>query len=541
MQIDVQLTEAEWQSQETPAGTLLWRGFPDSVEDLSRAIAAAAATGHADVTAAAGHWTAILRSPSGVILAQDSIRSWPLFIATDEHGKRTVTDQIDRARQAAGDPDRDDAAALEFLQLGYVTGGDTLFTRVAQLQAGEWRKVTSETNERLSGALGLQSHAAPGVTDVAELDAVFTGALDAVFDRLFARIGDRQVVIPLSGGLDSRLLAIALRERGHQNVVNFTYGVGRTREVAISEEVAAALGQRWEFIQYSNEEIRAAWQSPAAAEFIAASYAGASLPHIQDWYPVAELRRRGLIADDAVFLPGHTVVGNMHDEEILVDPQPMSRAALTDVLLHHHATIQPNHDALRDSPRFATKLAEFLDGMQYNGSPASRLDTLESWNIVERQTKYINHSVRGYEHHGYEWALPMLDRELLDVWARFDLSVAQDREWYRGYVDRRYTAASGQSAPTFEAFAAANVSKSNRDRVKAVLRGLGLLRRVERGITANAYAQHPMGFQEFVGDATPAEVRKFILRGGLPMGIYTQKFLDDSWNPHTRIFRGQRS
>lgn len=538
MGIDVLLNSNDWHHQAWGDGTLHWRGAPDTVDGLRAELSQALETGIGSPTCAGGHWTAVFESGDSVVVAQDPIRSWPLFIAEDANGSHTVTDTIDTARTSAGSHGRDEPAALEFLHLGYVTGPDTLFTGVSQVQAGEWLLLDGQTRTRLTPVLGLRPHASPGLSSPVVLDAAFDAALEIAFDRLFERIGDRQVVIPLSGGLDSRLLAVALRERGHDNVVNFTYGVGRTREVAISEEVATALGQRWEFIEYSNAEIRAAWKSPAAAAFIRDSYAGASLPHIQDWYPVAELQRRDLITDDAVFLPGHTIVGNMHDEDILQLQSPVSRGALTEVLLNHHATIRPGNNALLRSNRFAAKLQAFLTDIGYDGTPESRLDALESWNVLERQTKYINNSMRGYEHFGYEWALPMLDRELLEVWASFDLSVAQDREWYRGYVNRRYSAASGGAIPTFEAFAAANVSKQNRDRVKTMLRSLGALGLVERRLVAQAYAQHPMGFQEFVGETSPSEVRRFILRGGLPMGIYSERFLDDSWNQHTGIFTG---
>ncbi|MFV0433678.1 MAG: asparagine synthase-related protein [Leucobacter sp.] len=581
MRIDLRLTHPAWQFRETPHGLLRWRGFPDSVAALEAAFAEALAIPNAsapnrgspgnstpnDATrdgagpggaipnstvfgAVAGHWCALLETPTGVLASQDRLRSWPLFIAAradgDNNGDLTVTDDIAVARDTAGSPARDGEAALEFLNLGYVTGGDTLFEGVTQLQAGEWRwwggrrapSGAAEDGDRAigGGILPILRHADPGVEGETALDRAFDTALDTVFDRVLDRIGDRQVVIPLSGGLDSRLLAIAMRDRGHERVLNFTYGTGRTREVGISEEVAHSLDQPWEFVQYTPEEIREAWASPEAGSFIRESYAGASLPHIQDWYAVAQLQQRGLLDDDAVFLPGHTVVGNTHDEAELADPAPMSRAQLTRVIVGHHATIRPDRDALLASPRFLAKLDAFYDRMRYAGTPLDRLDAMEGWNIQERQTKYINHSVRAYEHFGYEWALPMLDRELFEAWETFGLAVAQDREWYRRYVNRRYAAATGHDIATFEGFAAANVSRSNRDRVRAVLSLLGLLGRVERGIKARAVANHPMGFQSFTGDTTPQELHRFIMRGGDPMGIYTERFLDDSWNPHARVF-----
>lgn len=531
-QITLALDEQQWQSRETADGKAYWRGHPDSEDRL---LAALLGTDPQAFNLVAGHWTGIFQSDDTVLIAQDPLRSWPVFIATAADGALTVCDDIAVARAAAENPTVDEQSKLEFLHLSYVTGSRTLFERIDQVQAGELLRFERGTGAHSEFYRGV-GHAQPGVEGEEALDAAFSVALDEVFDRLFTRIGERQVVIPLSGGLDSRLLAIAMRDRGHENVVNFTYGVGTTREVEISREVATALGQRWEFIQYSNDEIRAAWASEDAGKFIRYSYSGASLPHIQDWYPVQQLQQRGLIDDDAVFLPGHTIVGNTHDDWLADEQGPVSAERLAQTIIRHHDATRPRVPALEQNQTFFSHVLRTIERAGYDGTPGSRLSVMEHWNLLERQTKYINNSMRNYEHFGYEWALPMLDLEVLNVWDTFVASIIRDREWYRRYVDRRYAATTGTEIKTFEAFAAARISSSNRQRIKKVLNALGVQQRIEREITARAVASHPMAFQTFIGDVSEAELRRFILRGGDPMAIYNEQFLADTWNPHAKVF-----
>lgn len=531
--ITLALNEKTWQSRETLKGRVYWQGNPDSVELL---IAALCGTDAEAFRAVAGHWTGLLETGDSVLLAQDPLRSWPLFLATAPDGSVTITDDISVARKAAGNPARDSQSLLEFSHLSYVTGPRTLFERIDQVQAGELLTVTPDGDHDSAFYREVVTKATPGIDDDATLDTVFTDALDTAFDRLFGRVGNRQVVIPLSGGLDSRLLSVIMRDRGHNNVVNFTYGVGTTREVEISREVAEALGQRWEFIQYSNEEIKAAWASAEAGNFIRSSYAGASLPHIQDWYPVQQLQRRGLIDDDAVFLPGHTIVGNTHDDWIADLLGEVSPEQLARTIIAHHDASRPGVPALERNQTFKAQVLQTIERAGYDGTPESRLRVMEHWNLLERQTKYINNSMRNYEQFGYDWALPMLDREVLDVWDTFASSIIRDREWYRRYVDHRYVAATGTEIKTFEAFAAARISPSGRQRIKKILNAFGLQRRIEREITARAVAAHPMAFQTFVGDTSEAELRRFILRGGDPMAIYNEQFLADTWNPFAKVF-----
>ena len=48
-------------------------------------------------------------------------------------------------------------------------------------------------------------------------------------------VGDRWLLVPLSGGLDSRLLAAWLKRHGARNAAAFTYGVPRTPRSSFEE------------------------------------------------------------------------------------------------------------------------------------------------------------------------------------------------------------------------------------------------------------------------------------------------------------------
>ncbi|MBC9936604.1 MULTISPECIES: asparagine synthase-related protein [unclassified Leucobacter] len=531
----LELSDAQWASYPTPNATVRVWGIPDDELGL---VAAAEALDTEKLARMGGHWAAIVERPDSITLIQDPIRSRPLFIARLTAGRSalsrrtiTVSDSIAAARGAVGGGTLDPEAQLEFSQLGYVAGARTLFTEITQVQAGEWVSV-DQNGEQTQEFYRRLHYTGRNLSTDADLDARFTDGLDIAFSRMLNWVGDRQIVIPLSGGLDSRLLAIALHDLGHHNVVNFTYGVGETSEVAISRKVSAALGQRWEFIQYSVEELREAWRSDEAKAFVGDSYAGASLPHVQDWYAVRELRRRGLVADDAVFLAGHTVVGNMHDEHIVDLPQEVSRSQLFDLMVHHHARISAN-PVLSRSERFRDEFERFLDRLDYDNSARARLEALENWNILERQTKYINNSMRGYEHFGYAWALPMLDAAVFEAWEDFATAPAKDRDWYQRYVSRRYQRATGETIGTF---APTQMKPARRELIKSSLRRVGLLTLAERAARSRAVAHHPMGFQAFSGEASERDIRREIMRGGTPMGIWAHQFLADTWTPGSDLF-----
>src|SRR5690554_3472882 len=92
-------------------------------------------------------WTAALKDLTGffslvkheghtVFAAVDHIRSRPLFYAVNQQGFY-LSDSAEWVRQQVNDTVMDEYAKAEFQMTGYVTGRDTLYKHVKQLQAGE--------------------------------------------------------------------------------------------------------------------------------------------------------------------------------------------------------------------------------------------------------------------------------------------------------------------------------------------------------------------------------------------------------------------
>lgn len=452
------------------------------------------AASDSDFRALRGAWARIAKSDAGITLTQDPIRSFPLFYAVERRDGTaavTVSDEIRTILEHTGKGEVDPTGAEEFRAFGFVTGARTLHYGIRQVQAGE--SVTIRPDGRIESSFYRSlRYTGENVHDYREVDHRFQSALDETTDALLSRLDGRQLVVPLSGGLDSRLLAVELHNRGYENVVNFTYGVGEAAETSVSRSVSQALGQRWEFMPYSAERIRRLWSDESTVAFLYDGYAGASLPHIQDWLAVHDMREREIIDADAVFLPGHTVVGNVHDAGVFDEPGSVSPEQITRIILNKNARLQPDsYRRMLASDEIRTKMRTLFDRISYDGSPDARLRAIEYWNFLERQTKYINNSMRGYEHFGYDWALPMLESPVIDAWATFAPQITRDRDWYTAFVNTKYAIATGTALPTFEPTA---LKTSTRDRMKRALRAFGVLELAERVASARASAHHPMAF-----------------------------------------------
>lgn len=385
---------------------------------------------------AGGFFALVHRRGGEVTAAVDRARSIPLFYAV-RGPDAWLSDDAHWVRDRLGAPEGHEPASTEFLLSGFVTGRDTLAAGVHQLPAGDVLRLAEEENGvRAEVRRYFRYVHAPSDAGEAELAEGLDAALVRCFDRLADYADGRTLVVPLSGGYDSRLLAALLRRMGYPRVVTFTYGRPGNREAVVSERVARQLGLPWHFVEYRNDDWRRWFLSDERRAYYRMADGLSVLPLLQDWPAVGELRRRRLIPDDAVFVPG-----------LSADLQAGSRSGRFPAL--YRPGLPPRDEVVRALLRSAFGLWDWTRredelypvlasrvavGLGDYADFPDGASALESWDSRERVTKYVVNSVRAYEFWGYDWWIPFWDAEFLDFWATVPVEMRVGKRLYLQYV-----------------------------------------------------------------------------------------------------------
>jgi asparagine synthase (glutamine-hydrolysing) len=387
-----------------------------------------------------GCFAAVTVREPAVLAAVDRLRSIPLFYSAAGAACR-ISDSAYLIADASEGPSVNALAAAEFRLTGYVTGRETLDLRVNQLQAGEllrWDVANGGGPERRQYYEFCHGDllSAPTADLISRIEQVHAN----VFARLVRSSEGRTIVVPLSGGYDSRLIGTSLRDLGVRDVVCYSYGLLGNWEARISQELARYLGFRWEFVPYSADR----WRTWAASERFRNYFHAAgnltSVPHLQDWPAVFELHGAARIPSDSVFVPGHSgdfLAGSHIPKDILKRPNHSRREVLDAVYRAHYSLWDwPEQDSLNLRREFDRKM-ESIVGRIADCTPEEAADRFERWDLQERQAKFICNSVRVYEDFGYEWRLPLFDHELMDFWARIPIEQRVGRKLYYDFVRER--------------------------------------------------------------------------------------------------------
>ena len=316
----------------------------------------------------------------------------------------------------------------EFLVTGYVTGRETLFDGIFQIQAGEYLSYSKKDNQ-----LPHPFITGSGMTDYfSDTEEELLKRLDRflfTFSGGLLRLQKKglTMVVPLSGGLDSRIIVAMLKRLGVDEVICFSYGRAKNHESEISKKVAEALGYQWYFVEYTNDK----WQSCYPPWQIVAyeRYAGnlVSLPHIQDFLALQELIKEGKIPQKSVFIPGHSgdfLAGNLYPAGLWY-PGTLFVWKLSPWNPQIHYSLWEVRKETDIISYFNKKISDSTGNITIHDRE-SYVNCVLCFVFNERVAKFIVNSVRVYEFFGYSWRMPLWDNELIGFFFKSSLEI-QDR------------------------------------------------------------------------------------------------------------------
>ncbi|NKE36420.1 asparagine synthase [Natronococcus sp. JC468] len=486
-----------------------------------------------------GFFAAVLEDSDATYLVADGARSVPLYYGTGG----PVSDRGRLVREALEAP-TDPITESEFLLTRYVTGPETIWSGVYATRPGEVVRIDDDGIDRRTyrdyWPAGPEDERTNGS---ANPRTGLESALETALDRLERVAGDRPVVVPLSGGYDSRLLASALVDRGRE-VIGFTFGRSGHPDVEVSREIAARLGIRWEFCDYDESTWREWYRGPAGRRYVREAFGGDALPFLAEWPAVRELVADGRLPTDALYCPGHTVAtpserlprfvgecrrsepssvgcGPAVDADDALDRELVAPdiEALVDYVLERHYALwewdDPNfEDAARE--RIQRGLRGDRDPSAVTG-PASAAAASERWEWRGRMATFTNGDLRVYEDAGLEWWLPLWDPVYVRAWERVPLEARRGKGLHAALARERYRRAA--DVPD-ERAGLTDRSLSPADRYLALVRHSPVRQFTERGgdwmppflaprSTWSEPGSHPLSWYGVVDDAVLEELPAF--------------------------------
>lgn len=390
-----------------------------------------------------GFFSIVLHYRQNYWLISDRLRSRPLFYRYQDRAWQIS----DNAYVLLKDSDSvDPLSAEEFLHCGYVTGAATLIQHIAQVEAAQYLCLSEASPEPDQGCYDLFWPENPdtSVFSHQEYCEKLDVALTAAIKRLIQVANGRTILVPLSGGYDSRALALYLKKSGYAKVECFTFGKADSFEVKTACSVAAALNFKLHRVTYQVSDWLQLKHCTTFARYKQQIHNLVSVPNIQVYPALQKLLAQGIITPDTIVVPGHTgdFVSGGHI------PRLKQRSTCSDVT---NAIWQRHYDLNRKPPSVAlqAKLLQQVSGLwQPDAGANSAISCAEAWNYRERQTKFIVNSNRYYDFWQLDWWMPLWDWQFVKVWQQVPLSLRRNKGLWIDFVNQQYAELTGKQLVT---------------------------------------------------------------------------------------------
>ena len=448
----------------------------------------------------------------------DRSRGIPLFYGTKD-ADFFISDDAYWVCEKVGDKEMDELSVAEFLLSGYVTGEDTLYPNVKQLQAGQTLAVNnSDKNIEIK-----KEHYYKFIHHdyFEESEQQLLEGLDKAFLNSIKRMIDfadgRTLVIPLSGGYDSRLISTTLKRLNYENVICYTYGKPENTEIKISKSVAQALGYKHLFIPYSKQKWHNWFHSEERHKFYRYSDGLSVLAHIQDWPAVWEINRQKLVPADSIFAPGYPsgLMTGQHTPKAFFEKKDITQNDVIDKINNIHLRLQ-NRSCFCEEilNNINIKTINLISSVPILNSDDAA-NAFEMWEWQERQAKYLTNSSRAYELYGYQWYMPFWDVDFMGFCERLPPKYRFGRKLYIKYVNQITNdwnlPVSGSETGSYRAFWL----------LRKVITFLGLKKLGKQVFLKKSYWEHPF---EWYGIMSEAEFKKYFSANvGLPSYLVRER------------------
>lgn len=356
-----------------------------------------------------GSFSAILFKNDTYYLISDKLKSFPLlFYVENDH--ISISDNGLWLTTQTSNLKINEKGMLYLVSAGYNCGAETVYENFFLVRAGSFVQIDKmgAFSETIYYHYIRQKITLP----LSDLCDNAKHILEKAFQRTLLSIESKTVVIPLSGGYDSRLIACLCKDFGLKDVICYTYGVKGSKEVVVSENIAKKLGYPWYFVEYSDSIVRDFFEKGDFLNYFnyAANYI--SCCHYQDFIAVKSLLEMNIIDTNCVVIPGHSgdLFGGTHLRNIRGTEQDFSQLVLDK---YFHLNQLPKSQKMilkKDLERYFASILKEYD------NPLTPQELLTSWNIVSRQSNFIINSARVYEYFGLEWRVPFWDDEYANFW-----------------------------------------------------------------------------------------------------------------------------
>ncbi len=372
-----------------------------------------------------GQFSFVFQSRNFTLICVDKIRSIPIsymtkigiiYIGTNTQKLKEIGDLTFK--------DINKEQLLSFKMSGYTVADKTLYPNLCSLKAGEFAFIKDSIVEKT-----IYHRYEPWNVVNKDYNTYLNELSHITLDilkKVIKSANGRQIIIPLSAGNDSRLVASGLKHLGYENILCYSYGTKNNFEAKIAAIISKKLDYEFINIPLTHKGEIEYYSSAEYQDFLNFADTCSSIQCIQSISTIKFLKENKLIEKDAIFINGNSgdfisgghILGEIQNNHEELDEEARLEIVLNQIIKKHFS-LWGNLKTDQNISRVKELLKKELKNENLSVDSDYKVHGVyEYLEFINRQSKFVITDQRVYEFYGYEWRLPLWDDEYLKFWEK---------------------------------------------------------------------------------------------------------------------------
>lgn len=377
------------------------------------------------------HFSFIYQNNNRIIAAVDTIRSYPIFFSKS-NSNFLFSNSAETIREKINKIEPNELAFKEFQMLGYTLKSKTLIKQISQISAGKfvdsknYKKIQTYFSYLGSPKKRLKS------TWISLLDS----ELNSIFKKTVSKSRNKQILLPLSGGYDSRLILAKLMEFNFKNITCFSYGLKNNFEMKTARKVCKSLNINLLELESEKFNDPSLFTKKITKDYIKFATNLSSSPSLIDFYAIKYLKEKKIINKNSILINGQSGDFITGDHIPIVDKKNLNEKKLFEIVFNKHYSLwkdikKANYEIMFENFKQELKNINFKSDIKNENLFFSQH---EYWEWIERQTKWVVNGQRVYDFFGLNWMLPLWEKSFIKFWMNVPYELKLKQRLYKEYL-----------------------------------------------------------------------------------------------------------
>ncbi|WP_120495669.1 asparagine synthase C-terminal domain-containing protein [Kiloniella sp. EL199] len=388
-----------------------------------------------------GHFALIYQRKDLTVASVDRVRSIPLLYAKSDEDKWVISDHaapiLKHLKLASDDISKN--AALEIAVSGFCIGTKTLYQNITGFLPGEYITISPKEEvlrfkyHQFSPWKGEQNRG-----EIQDYKHTLLSQTLKVLQKTIDSAKGRKILVPLSAGMDSRVIISGFKELGFSNLECFSYGRKGNHESYTAKKIADKLGYNWHFLPTTTANFRQIRNTKSYQEYLKKSDSLISTPVEQDVVTLHMMKdcdwaRNGIVVNGQTgdFISGNHIPKALQTPSDLGSTQEAKNQLFSSIFSKHFGLWPSLFEKLEKQDFIKQINAELIEANAPDLTKENAYSLYEYYEFVNRQAKYVLGNQRGYEHYGFGWRLPLWDSEFIEFWESVPLEYKVNQNLYK--------------------------------------------------------------------------------------------------------------